>query len=106
MTPDQLKLLADSEFDRAVLKKNFKESAEAKLNVAFAGGLFVADPVTISFLNACTEEIVYLKDSYDNPVRVNSLELLTLLKNTYQSTMQSWYEEVEKSNRIRRAANV
>ena len=106
MTPDQLKLLADSEFDRGVHKKNLKETAQAQLMVPLAGGLFMADTTLIAFLASWTEDIVYLKDVYENPIKVNRQELLDKLKTAYASAMQTWYDEQERSNRIRRAANV
>ena len=92
MTPDQLKLLADIEFDRSVHKKNLRETAQAQLIVPFSGGLFVASPTLIAFLGACTEDIVYLEDSYNNPVQVDRVELLSLLKDVYTDAMTNWHE--------------
>jgi hypothetical protein len=106
MTPDQLKLLADIEFDRSVYKRNLRETAQAQLTVPFSGGLFVASPTLIAFLGACTEDIVYLEDNYNNPIQVDRAELLSLLKDAYNNAMASWHEELQKSNRIRRANNV
>lgn len=106
MTPDQLKLVADVEFDRAVHKRNLRETAQAQLTVPFAGGLFVASPTLIAFLGVCTEDIVYLEDTYNNPIQVDRAELLGLLKVAYTDAMSSWHEELQKSNRIRRAGNV
>ena len=106
MTPDQLKLLADTEFDRVVHKKNLRETAHAQLTVPFAGGLFIASPILIAFLGTCNDDIVYVEDTYNNPVLVDRLELLDLLKSTYKDAMMSWHDELQKSNRIRRAANV
>jgi hypothetical protein len=106
MTPDQLKLLADIEFDRAVYKRNLRETAQAQLIVPFAGGLFVASPMLIAFLSATAEDIVYLEDSYNNPIQADRAELLSLLKVAYTDAMSNWYEELQKSNRIRRANNV
>ena len=106
MTPDQLKLLADTEFDRAAHKKNLREAAHAQLTVPFAGGLFIASPTLIAFLGACNEDIVYIEDSYNNPVQADRVELLNLISTTYRDVVSNWYDELQKSNRIRRANNV
>lgn len=106
MDPDKLKALADAEFNRAVHRKNLKETAQALLTVPFAGGLFVASPTLIAFLSSWDELELYVEDTYSNPVLVNRAQLLDALKTAYQTAMQTWHTEFQKSNSIRRAANV
>ena len=106
MDPEKLKSLADAEFDRAVHRKNLKETAYALLSVPYDGGLFVATPTLIAFLNAWSEDQLYVEDMYGNPVLVHRAQFLAVLKSTYQNAMSSWHTEFQKSNSIRRAANV
>ena len=106
MTPDQLKLLADSEFDRASHKKNLRETAIAGLVVPYAGGVFNASINLIAYLTVSQADTVYIEDIYNNPIKANRLLLLSALQTAYEASMQSWHTELEKSNRIRRASNV
>lgn len=106
MDPQQFKLLADAEFDRALLRKNLRENATAQLTVPFAGGLFVANTALISYLGTETGEMVYLEDIYGIPVYANRQQMLNAVREQYQTAMKAWYEEYQSSNRIRRAQNV
>lgn len=106
MNSYQLKALADAEYDRALHRKNLKENAEALLNVPFAGGLFLASTALISYLATESDEYVYLIDIFGTPVRANRVQMLAAVKDQYNRTMQSWYEDYQASNKIRRANNV
>ena len=106
MDPEKLKSLADAEFDRAVHRKNIKESAYALLLVPYNGGLFIATPTLIAFLGNWDEDEIIVEDEYENPVLVNRLALMARLKGAYLNAMDVWYADFQASNRIRRAANV
>ena len=62
--------------------------------IADQGGLWKADLQTITFLSAVSNvtEIVLI-DTFNNPVKVNRLELLSKLENTYLDVMNEWYGE-------------
>ena len=106
MNPQELKSLADAEFDRALHRKNLKETAMSQMTVPFNGGLFLASPALISYLSIEPSDSVYLEDVHGNPVLVRRLELLELMRSTYNTAMKNWYDEYQLSNRIRRAQNV
>jgi len=44
-------------------------------------------------LNATVDDIVILIDNFDNPVKVNRVELLTSLTETYTRVMTEWHAE-------------
>lgn len=106
MTPQELKDLADVKFDRSVFLKNLRETAHSKLTVIYNGGSFTANRELISFLNSCSEENIHVEDDYNNPILVHRRALLDLAMKTYTETMLWWSTEVNRGNRIRRAANV
>ena len=106
MDPQTFKLLADAEFDRALLRKNLKENAVAQVTVPFAGGLFTANPALIAYLLVETDEMVYLEDIYGTPVYANREQMLAAVREQYQRAMKAWYDDYQASNRIRRAQNV
>lgn len=107
MNPEQLKTLADSEFDRALLRKNLRETANGSLTVAHNGGLFPASMQLIAFLETWKEvDNLVVEDIYNNPIMVNVPTLLEKLKEQYSSTMLVWYNAYQNSNRIRRADGI
>lgn len=106
MNPNQLKDLADSQFERAAYTKTLKESIYARLNVAHNGGLFFITPALIAFLSAMPGDEVVVEDTYGNPIRVNRPQLLDQARNQYTEVMAEWNDEINKSNRIRRGENV
>lgn len=106
MDAQQLKSLADAEYDRSLHRKNIRENATAQLTVPFAGGLFTASPALIAYLNSEDTEMVYLEDIYGTPVQANRQQMLAAVREQYQTAMKAWYEEYQASNRIRRAQNV
>jgi hypothetical protein len=60
------------------------------------GGLWKADQETISFLTVMINDYddrVVIMDTFQNPVLVDRSELLTKLKDVYNSVMAEWYNE-------------
>lgn len=106
MDPQTFKLLADAEFDRALLRKTLRENAIAQMTVPFAGGLFVANPALIAYLTVETDPMVYLEDIYGTPVCADRQQMLVAVKKQYQAAMKAWHQEYQASNKIRRAQNV
>lgn len=106
MDPNKLKEFADAAFDRELHRKNIKESADALLSVPLNGGLFIATPTLIAFLNSWDEADLVVEDFHKNPIKVNRVELLTKLKEAYQISTSTWCDNFQVSNAIRRASNV
>ena len=93
---DTKTLLAESKarFNHNSAKSYLNEKYSSKLLVAEQGGLWRADAQTISFLNSMNDDnFVILMDTFNSPVQVNREELLSVLKNTYNTVMLSWYKE-------------
>lgn len=84
---------AKARFAHNSAKDYLKEKYNAKLLVAEQGGLWRADKETISFLSTFLSDEVVLIDTFDNPVKVNSRELLAKLLETYSNVMIEWYNE-------------
>lgn len=82
-----------SRFAHNSAKAYLKEKYEAKLLVADQNGLWRADVNTINFLNSTDLEEIVLIDTFQNPVKVNRVKLLELLKDVYHTTMNDWYIE-------------
>lgn len=87
---------AKARFNHNSAKEYLKQKYEAKLLIADQGGLWKADQQTIAFLDAMTNDYddkVVLMDTFHNPVAVNREELLTKLKDVYNTVMSEWYKE-------------
>ena len=87
---------AKARFAHNSAKDYLKEKYEAKLLVAEQGGLWKADQQTISFLTVMPNDYddrVIMLDTFQNPVLVDRIELLSKLKNVYNDVMLEWYNE-------------
>jgi len=84
---------AKARFNHNSAKAYLKDKYDSKLIVADQNGLWRANLETINFLNSSIEEWVILIDTFNNPVRVNRIELLEKLIVTYNAVMSAWYEE-------------
>jgi hypothetical protein len=87
---------AKARFAHNSAKDYLQEKYDAKLLVAVQGGLWKADQKTISFLTVMINDYddrVVIMDTFQNPVLVDRSELLTKLKDVYNSVMAEWYNE-------------
>jgi hypothetical protein len=95
---DTKTLLAEAKarFNHNSAKAYLAEKYSAKLIVAEQGGLWKADQSTIAFLAVMSndwDDKVVLMDTFQNPVLVDRSELLSKLKDVYNSVMAEWYHE-------------
>lgn len=77
-------------------KAYLKDKYSGKLFVANQDGLWNANLNLISILKSQDQEFLVLLDEYQNPVKVNRLELLNILTSTYNSVMEDWLNEYTK----------
>jgi hypothetical protein len=92
-------LLTESKarFNHNSAKAYLAEKYKSKLIVADQGGLWKADPQTISFLNSFSSEQIVLIDTFNCPVKVIREDLLNKLQQVYESTMEQWYIEWQEA---------
>ena len=91
-------LLADAKarFSHNSAKHYLKEKYNSKLTFADQGGLWKADKETISILNSLQGDKVIIMDTFENPVEVDRVELLSKLTTIYNETMVSWLKELKE----------
>jgi len=92
--------------DQQVSKLALSERIEQQLLITHNGGLFKATTELISFLSVWDADELYLSDMYNTPVEINRNELLTELKQTYQSVMNEWHCEFEQLKKLRRGKDL
>lgn len=102
MDTDQLIAHSRARFDHAVAKRVLKEKYQAKMLFAYRGGMWRAGPELHAMITTCggCGDLV-LPDLYDNPVPVDSAELLTLSQQRWQEQMTAWLIEFESLNKKR-----
>ena len=83
-------------------KRILREKIQTDLHVAYSGGLFKVSPELIAFLNSWDTDELFLEDTYQNPIKINRNEFLTLSKQHYQMVMNSWHIQHDELNRIRK----
>jgi hypothetical protein len=84
---------AKARFNHNSAKAQLKDKYDGKFIIAEQGGLWKATPELISFLHALDDNFIILIDNFNNPVQVNRDQLLSVLKDTYQTVMLEWYKE-------------
>jgi len=92
---DTTSLIAEAKarFNHNSAKAYLKDKYDSKFIVADQNGLWRANLETINFLNSSNDESTILIDTFGNPVKINRIELLEKLKETYTIVMSAWYEE-------------
>lgn len=100
MNTDDLIAHARARFDHVAARRVLKEKYEAKMLFAYRGGMWCAGPDLNNMVFTCGRmgEIV-LPDLYENPVKVDSNELIALSQERFHEQMNAWlveYEEISK----------
>ena len=93
---------ARARFDHAQAKQVLNEKYQAKMLFAYAGGMWRAGPELHSTIFTCGRMgQVVLLDLYENPVMVDTTELMTISQQRWQEQMTAWHIEYEELNKKR-----
>lgn len=92
---------AQARFSHNHSKTILKEKYQAKLIVANQGGLWKITPELLVFVDSAGSQELILLDSYQHPIKVNRLELLSVLRDTYNNIMEEWYNEYQELRKNR-----
>ena len=102
MNTDELVAHGRARFEHTAARRLLKEKYRAKLTFAYAGGMWCAGPELLMLLQAVpVEDSVVILDLYENPVRVDPLELQKIVFDRWQEQMTAWLIEFEKTNQKR-----
>ena len=99
MTTENLVAHARARFDHATAKLVLKEKYQAKMLFAYNGGMFRAGPELQTTVLTCPDAEAVILDLYENPVKVQTRELLAMSQIRWQEQMNAWlieYEELSK----------
>lgn len=102
MDTEQLISHGRARFEHAAAKRLLKEKYQGKMIFAHGGGMWQAGPELHSTIFTCGKEgEVVLLDLYDNPVKVDTTELMRLSQERWQEQMNAWLVEYEQLSRNR-----
>jgi Tfp pilus assembly protein PilZ len=101
MDTDQLISHSRARFEHEAARRNLREKYQAKLTFAHNGGMFSSTPEMITFLSLYGDELIVIKDLYDNPIEVNAQQLCALMKSRHQEQMTAWLVEYTELNKNR-----
>lgn len=89
-------------FDHAVAKRILKEKYQARMLFAYRGGMWRAGPELLTVLQSVpVEDDVVLLDLYENPIKVDPMELEHLAFDRWQEQMNAWLVEYEINSQQR-----
>lgn len=89
-------------FDHAVAKRILKEKYQARMLFAYRGGMWRAGPELLTVLQSVpVEDDVVLLDLYENPIKVDPMELEHLAFDRWQEQMNAWLVEYEINSQRR-----
>ena len=101
MNTENLVERARARFNHDAARKILKEKYQAKMVFAHNGGMWQAGPELQSTLLTCPDTEAVILDLYDNPVKVNTTELMTLSQQRWQEQMNAWLIEHQELSRKR-----
>ena len=102
MNTDDLIKHSRARFDHATARRTLKEKYQAKMTFAYRGGMWRAGPELNNMIFTCGRigEVV-LPDQYENPVRIDTTELMALSQERWNEQMNAWLVEYEELNKNR-----
>lgn len=101
MDTDALVAHARARFDHASARRLLKEKYAARMLFAHAGGMWRAGPELQITLLTCPDIEAVILDLYENPVKINTRELLAMSQQRWQEQMNAWLIEFESINQKR-----
>lgn len=95
---DQVRLATDYQINREILR----EKIQTDLHLTYNDGMFYVTPDLLAFLATWPDNILYMEDTFHNPVEIIREELLILAREHYQKVMNRWHQEHAELKRIRK----
>lgn len=93
-----VKLATDYQKNKRILK----EKITSDLHLPYGNGLFKITPELLAFIATWPDAVLYIEDTYENPIKIDKEEFLVKARAHYQSVMNIWHQQHEELKRIRR----
>lgn len=83
-------------------KRTLREKILIDLHMPYNNGMFKLTPELLAFVATWPDDILYLEDTYQNPIQITRDDFLTKARAHYQQTMNTWHQQHEELKRIRK----
>lgn len=101
MNTENLVAHARARFDHVAAKRVLKEKYQARMIFAYNGGMFCAGPELQMTCLTCPDTEAVVLDLYENPIKIQTRELLALSQQRWQEQMNAWLIEYEQNQNKR-----
>lgn len=83
-------------------KRILKEKITSDLHMPYNNGLFKISPELLAFVATWPSDVLYIEDTYENPIEIIREDFLVKARQHYQTAMNEWHQQHEELKRIRR----
>lgn len=83
-------------------KRILKEKITTDLHMPYNNGLFKISPELLAFVATWPDNVLYIEDTYENPIAITREDFLVKARQHYQTAMNEWHQQHEELKRIRR----
>jgi hypothetical protein len=90
-----------SRFDHEAARKVLKEKYQARMLFAHNGGMWQAGPALQTMLLTCPDSVAVILDVYENPVKIDVGELMSMSQQRWQEQMTAWLVEWDQLQKQR-----
>ena len=95
---NQIKLATDFQTNKRILR----ERILTDLHMPYNNGMFKISPELLAFVTTWPDQVLYLEDTYQNPIEIQREEFLIKARAHYQQAMHEWHQQHEELKRIRK----
>lgn len=95
---NQVKLATDYQINKRALR----EKILIDLHMPYNNGMFKLTPELLAFVSTWPDDILFLEDTYQNPIQILRDEFLNKARPHYQQAMNTWHQQHEELKRIRK----
>jgi hypothetical protein len=95
---NQIKKSTDYQINKTILR----EKIQTDLHFTHNGGLFKVTPELLAFVSTWPVDMMYLEDTYQNPIEVDKQVFLVTAQQHYQKVMNSWAQQHAELKQIRK----
>lgn len=95
---EQVKVATDFQINKRILR----ERILTDLHMPFNNGMFKLTPELLAFVSTWPLEVLYLEDTYQNPIEIDKQVFLVKAQQHYHAVMNDWHQQHEELKRIRK----
>ena len=99
---DELVAQVKQATDYQINKRILKEKIKTDLHLSYNNGMFLVSPELLAFVSTWPDELLFLEDTYENPIEIAKEEFLTVARMHYQTVMNTWHQQHAALKQIRK----